>query len=62
MEMPTGKEQVGDHFFGEGDFGKDEVPWDGGRAHLEPLVVDPTSQQMKRVGMHQTPSLWCEQP
>lgn len=45
MEMPTGKEQVGEHFFGEGEgaFGENEhekVPRDGRRVHLEPLVVN----------------------
>lgn len=49
MEMPMGKEQVGEHFFGggEGAFGEDElekVLWDGGRDHLELLVADATSQ------------------
>lgn len=43
--MPTGKEQVGEHFFGEGEgaFGENEhekVPRDGRRVHLEPLVVN----------------------
>lgn len=68
--MPTGKEQVGEHFFGEGEgaFGEDEhekVPWDGGRVHLEPLVVNATPRgaaPAEALGLHRTPSLQWEQP
>lgn len=30
--MPTGKEQVEEHFSGEGEDEHEKIPWDGGRS------------------------------